>query len=74
MKTYPAKILLFGEHTVNLGSRALAMPLPLFSGRWELDLASGPKERRRKQMQLPQFAGYLKRLQAAGNLLLPLDV
>jgi len=74
MKTYPAKLLLFGEHTVNLGSQALAIPLQLFCGRWELDLASGPKERLRRQMQLPQFAGFLERLHCGGQLLLPLDV
>jgi hypothetical protein len=29
-----SKLLLFGEHTVNLGSQALAMPLPHFKGEW----------------------------------------
>ena len=31
---YPAKILLFGEHTVLRGSRGLAVPYPDFSLRW----------------------------------------
>ena len=35
----PAKLLLFGEHTVLHGSTAYALPLPLFSA--ELDLAGG---------------------------------
>ena len=34
-KQYPAKILLFGEYTVLTGSRALAMPVHRWSGRWE---------------------------------------
>ncbi|MEL6941611.1 MAG: hypothetical protein AAFO82_03010 [Bacteroidota bacterium] len=34
-KKYPAKLLLFGEYTVILGSRALAMPFPRFFGRWK---------------------------------------
>ena len=32
--TYPAKILLFGEHTVLRGSRGLAVPYPNFSLHW----------------------------------------
>ncbi|TAK44585.1 MAG: hypothetical protein EPO28_04680 [Saprospiraceae bacterium] len=74
MKTYPAKLLLFGEHTVNLGSQALAVPLPLFSGRWELDVSHGRQALVKKQMKLPQFAGFLERLNQRGQLLLPLDV
>ncbi|MEN0045696.1 MAG: hypothetical protein AAF806_01420 [Bacteroidota bacterium] len=35
-KKYPAKLLLFGEYTVILGSRALAMPFPHFFGQWKL--------------------------------------
>ncbi|MEM8525367.1 MAG: hypothetical protein AAGG68_12075 [Bacteroidota bacterium] len=35
-KKYPAKLLLFGEYTVILGSRALAMPLPRFFGQWKM--------------------------------------
>ncbi|MDW8274181.1 MAG: hypothetical protein RMJ53_08140 [Chitinophagales bacterium] len=31
-KFFPAKVLLFGEHTVNLGSRGLAIPTNLFEG------------------------------------------
>ena len=32
---YPAKIILFGEHTVLQGGRALAVPYPTFGVRWE---------------------------------------
>ena len=31
---FPAKLLLFGEHTINLGSQALAVPLWRFGGKW----------------------------------------
>lgn len=58
MKNYPAKILLFGEHTVNLGTSALALPLPAYSSRWvQLDL---PKEEiLKRQQRMPQLAEWL---------------
>lgn len=34
MKTYPAKALLFGEYTVILGSKALAIPVNQYFGYW----------------------------------------
>ncbi|MTB50668.1 mevalonate kinase [Lewinella sp. W8] len=34
-RTYPAKVLLFGEHTVLRGGRGLAVPYPEFSLRWQ---------------------------------------
>lgn len=74
MKNYPAKLLLFGEHTVNLGSQALAMPLPIFSGKWATANQLGPSELVEQQMQLPQLADYLDQLQQRGELLAPLDV
>ena len=49
--SYPAKVLLFGEHTVLRGGRGLAVPFPGFSLRWEHD---APDER------LLQFCDYLK--------------
>lgn len=63
MKKYPAKLLLFGEHTVNLGSQALAMPLPLFSGHWVFSKKPRPEN-------LLDFADYL----ASAPLLIKLDV
>jgi len=36
-KSYPAKILLYGEHTVLRGGRGLAVPYPEFSLRWVRD-------------------------------------
>lgn len=32
--TYPAKLLLFGEHLLLLGASALAVPVPAFGGHW----------------------------------------
>jgi mevalonate kinase len=54
-KTYPAKVLLLGEHIVLHGADALAAPLPLFGGHWafsEADAKAGQKE-------LPAWADYL---------------
>ncbi|MBR9922402.1 MAG: mevalonate kinase [Bacteroidetes bacterium] len=34
-RTYPSKLLLFGEYSVVLGSEAIAVPWPKFRGRWE---------------------------------------
>jgi len=33
-KIYPGKLLLFGEHIVNMGAQALAIPFTNFSGSW----------------------------------------
>jgi mevalonate kinase len=33
-RTYPAKLLLFGEYTVLGNSQALAFPIPIFTGKW----------------------------------------
>ena len=35
MRTYPGKLLLFGEHVLLLGASALAVPVPAFSGGWQ---------------------------------------
>lgn len=34
LRPYYGKLLLFGEYTILQGSRGLAMPLPLFKGKW----------------------------------------
>ena len=49
--SYPAKLLLFGEHTILRGSRALAAPFPARSGRWAW---GGPQQR------LAEMAAYLQ--------------
>lgn len=60
MHKYPAKVLLFGEHTILRGSRALAVPYPALGGDWAWGTAA-------QQQQLPAFAEYLA-AQAADSL------
>ncbi len=55
MKTYSSKLLLFGEHIVIKGARALAMPYAGFQGRW-----SWNADDRRMQQSLPDFLRYIK--------------
>lgn len=50
-RSYPAKILLYGEHTVLRGGRGLAVPYAKFSLRWQKDR---PDER------LLKFCDYLR--------------
>lgn len=38
-RSFPSKILLFGEYTVINGSEALALPFSNFSGKWQKDLS-----------------------------------
>ncbi len=57
---YYAKLLLFGEYTIIQGSQALAMPLPLYRGRWAFGEPSGHS--------LEDFVRYLKKKAAAGEL------
>ncbi|MBL7826741.1 MAG: hypothetical protein JNJ57_08930 [Saprospiraceae bacterium] len=40
MRSYPAKLLLFGEHVLLLGNTALAVPLRKFKGFWQEHLDS----------------------------------
>jgi len=56
---YPAKILLFGEHTVIKGSQALAMPIADFFGTWKYH--SNITELTKLQQQLPAFKQYLEK-------------
>ncbi len=65
-RTYPGKLLLFGEYIIIKGASALAMPLGLYGGSWQ---EKGPH----LQQQLPQFAQYLKQLQQEGLLKASLD-
>lgn len=63
-KTYFSKLLLFGEHTVNLGSQALAMPLHEFSGMWATE--GNPYD-------LEQFCQYLDKLKQQNQAILAID-
>ncbi|MFN0036544.1 MAG: hypothetical protein ACKVUS_15875, partial [Saprospiraceae bacterium] len=50
-RTFPAKLLLFGEHVLLLGASALAVPVPAFGGHWAQGKSSG-----RHEARLFQFA------------------
>ena len=56
---YPAKILLFGEHTVIKGSQALAMPISDFFGEWKY--RANTHDLAWLQQQLPAFKQYLEK-------------
>lgn len=73
MKLYPSKLLLFGEHTVNIGSSALAIPLPMFSGYWGYCSGESEAALEKEQMHLPKFADFLIKLQQKGDLMLQID-
>ncbi|PHI20554.1 hypothetical protein CEQ90_07325 [Lewinellaceae bacterium SD302] len=53
--TYPAKVLLFGEHTVLRGGRALAVPCPAFGLQWTLKRSAKPDAR------LKEFVWFLQK-------------
>ncbi|MEM9885812.1 MAG: hypothetical protein AAF849_07970 [Bacteroidota bacterium] len=61
---YPAKLLLFGEYSVIIGGRALAMPFPHFSGRWSKK--SPPTD--------PRITAFFKYLEQQKSLKSTLDV
>lgn len=56
MRTYPAKVLLFGEHILLRGAAALAAPLHLYGGQWQFGSDSG------QQFRLREWAEYLLQL------------
>lgn len=55
-KTYPSKLLLFGEYSVIRGSKALAVPLARYGGAWDW---AGKSEAAALQQDLPRFAAWL---------------
>lgn len=59
---YSSKLLLFGEHTINRGSHALAIPYPAFGGEWAYS------EDFTQQQNLLSLADYLGDLQKKGKL------
>lgn len=54
---YPGKMILFGEHTVIHGSRALAAPTPGFGGNW---IGSAGVDNQSQCCDLFAFAAYIK--------------
>ncbi len=68
MKRFPAKLLLFGEHTVLKGASALAIPFRQFGGSWKQGAAP------EGQPDIGSFLEYLGQLHSEGNLILTLDL
>ena len=76
-KEFPGKILLLGEYTIIIGSKALVLPFRKFSGRLEMPekgeetVVSGEQPRQthalRSNDDLLGLLQYLEKLQAAGN-------
>ena len=68
--TFSSKLLLFGEHTILRGSAALALPLPLFSGKWAYTM---PETAPTLQRNLAEWCQYLAEQQSKGALDTELD-
>lgn len=66
-RSYPGKLLLFGEHVVVQGAQALAVPLPELNGAWDFSAAE-------QNTGLNEWADYLESICDAGNLVCSLDV
>jgi mevalonate kinase len=83
LKNFPGKILLFGEYTIIIGSKAIVLPFRKFSGRLEMpkeekepvkfENRSGQTDAMRSNDELLGLLQYLEKLQAAGELLADLD-
>jgi mevalonate kinase len=77
-KEFPGKILLFGEYTIIIGSKALVLPFRKFSGKLEMPeedeepVESGTKPGQARALRsnddLLGLLQYLEKLDAAGNL------
>ena len=67
-RSYPAKILLFGEYAIIRGSRALAIPYWDFNGRWAFSKNGWMCS------ELVNLSDYLEKLEKNGELLAPLDL
>lgn len=65
-KKYNAKILLFGEYTVTLGSGALAIPYDEYSGYW--DFGAGHESSKHGLRKLAEFVAHLPELNTKYNL------
>jgi mevalonate kinase len=67
---FSSKLLLFGEHIILRGSAALALPLPLFSGKWAY---ATPETAPALQRNLTEWCQYLAEQQSNGALETELD-
>ena len=63
MRNFPAKILLFGEYGILVGSRGLSVPYPAFSGTFRFSGTSAPEEQEGRAIesgkQIRILLGYL---------------
>ena len=66
---YFSKILWLGEHTVNIGSNALAAPFKDFSGRWKMAISGSDDQQR----HLRGFCDYLEHLDRKGTSKVAVD-
>ena len=83
-KEFPGKILLFGEYTIIIGSKALVLPFRKFSGRLEMPSEDrepvgsgsqpGQTDAQRSNDDLLGLLQYLEKLQAAGYMLGDFDI
>ncbi len=68
---FSSKLLLFGEHTILRGSAALALPLPLFSGKWAY---TTPETAPALQRNLAEWCQYLAEQQSNGALEMEMEL
>jgi mevalonate kinase len=69
MTLYAGKLLLFGEYTTIRGSLALALPLPIYEGKWAQDQTD-----RSNYPPLISFIEFLEQKKAAQQLHIQLDL
>jgi mevalonate kinase len=67
-KSYPGKILLFGEHTILKGTQGLAIPTRQFSGAWKF------KSNAQKDTRLLDWYEFLLKAQEDQNWIADLDL
>lgn len=75
MKTYPAKLLLFGEYGLLFGAKALAIPFPKFSGYFTFfDQAKAESHQLESSAELARFAAWFQGEQIALKMNFPLRI
>ena len=67
-RTFPAKVLLFGEYAIIRGASALAVPFHDFGGRWAFSENEGESQ------ELSGLAAYLEGLRGSGELLTSMHI
>lgn len=73
MKTYPAKLLLFGEYGLMFGAKALAVPFPRFSGHFaKVECTRMQPSQQASAAELARFAAWFVGERVAQNMHFPL--